>query len=85
MEESIDGTHISATWLGDVVEGSCGREIRGTWQAEKRPARPTLRTEEAVGRSAAPSGGRYIVSERIFQPSPWRIQYCCFTSRGFRP
>jgi hypothetical protein len=34
LEESADGTSISATWLGDVVDGSCGREIRGTWQAE---------------------------------------------------
>jgi hypothetical protein len=30
MEESADGVHIDATWLGEVVEGSCGREIRGT-------------------------------------------------------
>jgi hypothetical protein len=39
LEESENGSNISATWLGDVVEGSCGREIRGTWQseAEKRP------------------------------------------------
>jgi hypothetical protein len=36
LEESANGTNISATWLGDVVEGSCGREIRGTWQAEGR-------------------------------------------------
>jgi hypothetical protein len=34
LEESADGTHISAVWLGDVVEGSCAREIRGTWQAD---------------------------------------------------
>jgi hypothetical protein len=34
LEESVNGTNISATWLGDVVDGSCGREIRGTWQAE---------------------------------------------------
>jgi hypothetical protein len=34
LEESADGRHIAATWLGDVVEGSCGREIRGTWKAE---------------------------------------------------
>lgn len=33
LEESADGVRIAATWLGDVVEGSCGREIRGTWQA----------------------------------------------------
>ncbi len=34
LEESDDGKRISATWLGAAVEGSCGREIRGTWQAE---------------------------------------------------
>ena len=34
LEESANGINISATWLGDVVEGSCGREIRGTWQGE---------------------------------------------------
>jgi hypothetical protein len=41
MEESADGVHISATWLGEVVEGSCGREIRGTWSidAEGKDAR----------------------------------------------
>jgi len=33
LEESADGVRISATWLGDVVEGSCGREIRGSWEA----------------------------------------------------
>jgi len=31
LEESRDGVHIAATWLGDVVEGSCGDEIRGSW------------------------------------------------------
>ena len=35
LEESQNGVNISATWMGDVVEGSCGREIRGTWQAER--------------------------------------------------
>jgi hypothetical protein len=34
LEESVNGRNISATWLGEVVAGSCGREIRGTWQAE---------------------------------------------------
>ena len=34
LEESANGRNISATWLGEVVEGSCGREIRGTWKAE---------------------------------------------------
>jgi hypothetical protein len=40
MEESADGTHVSGVWNGEVVEGSCGREIRGTWQEEKDPPRP---------------------------------------------
>lgn len=31
LEESDDGVHISATWLGTVVESSCGQEIRGSW------------------------------------------------------
>lgn len=33
LEESVNGVNISATWLGDVVEGSCGMEIKGTWQS----------------------------------------------------
>lgn len=37
MEESADGKRIAATWLGDVVPGSCGREIHGTWQSEGDP------------------------------------------------
>lgn len=40
MEESADGTHISGVWTGEVVEGSCGRVIRGSWQEEKDPPRP---------------------------------------------
>jgi hypothetical protein len=35
LEESADGLRIGAVWIGDVVEGSCGREIRGNWQATK--------------------------------------------------
>lgn len=34
LEESDDGKRISATWLGQVVEGSCGREIRGLWKRD---------------------------------------------------
>jgi len=37
LEESADGTHISATWLGEAVDGSCGHEFRGTWKAEGTP------------------------------------------------
>jgi len=31
LEESADGMRIAATWIGELVEGSCGREVRGTW------------------------------------------------------
>ncbi|MFT3718840.1 hypothetical protein [Pseudorhodoferax sp.] len=31
LEESRDGRRISATWLGEVVPDSCGKEIRGRW------------------------------------------------------
>ena len=31
LEESADGKRISAAWVGELVEGSCGREVRGTW------------------------------------------------------
>ncbi|MEO5670890.1 MAG: hypothetical protein ABIR26_09400 [Ramlibacter sp.] len=37
LEESADGISIDATWTGEVVEGSCGREIRGTWRARGNP------------------------------------------------
>lgn len=32
LEESVDGLRIDATWTGTVIDGSCGREIRGDWQ-----------------------------------------------------
>jgi hypothetical protein len=34
LEESADGVHIVAVWVGEVVEGSCGKEVRGAWRAE---------------------------------------------------
>lgn len=37
LEESANGRNISANWLGEAVEGSCGREIRGAWKAEGTP------------------------------------------------
>lgn len=38
LEESVDGIHISATWIGSVTEGSCGSEIRGDWQGAQDSA-----------------------------------------------
>lgn len=40
LEESDNGTNISATWTGQVVDGSCGKEIRGTWSSAPAPERP---------------------------------------------
>jgi hypothetical protein len=39
LEESRDGKRISATWLGQVVPDSCGKEIRGTWRDADTDAR----------------------------------------------
>ncbi len=52
LEESINGTNISATWTGRVVDGSCGKEIQGTWNnATPTPTAPsapfTLRRQAA--------------------------------------
>lgn len=41
LEESVNGTNISATWLGQAVEGSCGLEIRGTLQSASPWEPPT--------------------------------------------
>lgn len=42
LEESVNGTNISATWTGQVVDGSCGKEIRGTWNnANPTPTAPS--------------------------------------------
>lgn len=35
LEESSDGQRISATWIGQVVDASCGKEIKGTWTKER--------------------------------------------------
>jgi hypothetical protein len=37
LEESADGVHIAAVWVGEMIEGSCGREVRGAWKAEGAP------------------------------------------------
>ncbi len=47
LDESLDGLSISATWTGQVVESSCGKEIRGTWQraADSTTGRFVLRKQ----------------------------------------
>jgi hypothetical protein len=39
LEESADGTTIAATWLGEVVPGSCGKTIQGQWSSSASPVR----------------------------------------------
>lgn len=39
LEESADGQRISAVWSGKVVDGSCGKEIKGTWNDHRSSAR----------------------------------------------
>ena len=38
LEESADGRRIDAAWIGEIVPGSCGREVRGTWRRDGAPA-----------------------------------------------
>lgn len=35
LEESPDGKAISATWVGAVVAGSCGKAIEGVWTRDE--------------------------------------------------
>lgn len=50
LEESTDGVHISATWLGDVVEGSCGKEIHGIWNTQTpETTTPFVLRKQAAG------------------------------------
>jgi hypothetical protein len=37
LDESQDGTRISASWSGTVVPDSCGKEIRGNWSNTVHP------------------------------------------------
>ncbi len=51
LEESNNGTNISATWTGRVVDGSCGKEIRGTWN--NATPNPTMQSAPFVLRKQA--------------------------------
>lgn len=43
LEESDNGQTISATWSGTVVEGSCGKEIKGIWIQSNTNTHPPTR------------------------------------------
>lgn len=57
LEESADGVHITGTWLGQVVDGSCGREIRGDYlqDDQARPSPFVLRKQQPLGPDHAPT------------------------------
>lgn len=40
LDESSDGLRITAVWEGQVVAGSCGREIQGYWKDTRRDPDP---------------------------------------------
>ena len=47
MEESSDGKKVSGSWLGDVVDGSCAREIRGEWLDDKDNSIPFVMRKQS--------------------------------------
>ena len=54
LEESINGTNISATWTGQVVDGSCGKEIRGLWNnAQHTTSAPTAPPDQQASSANA--------------------------------
>ncbi len=40
LDESSNGISITGTWNAEVVEGSCGRSIRGSWKDTSSSAPP---------------------------------------------
>ena len=40
LDESSNGINITGTWNAEVVEGSCGRSIRGSWKDTSSSAPP---------------------------------------------
>ena len=40
LDESSNNVSISGTWNGHVVEGSCGREVKGVWKDTSVSALP---------------------------------------------
>lgn len=40
LDESSNGINLTASWDGRIVEGSCGRSIRGVWKDLSNAAQP---------------------------------------------
>lgn len=55
LEESSDGKRISATWIGAVVDGSCGQEMRGTWhRVDPETSLPFVLRKQTAAHSFSP-------------------------------
>ena len=42
LDESSNNVSISGTWNGQLVEGTCGREVTGTWKDTSPSAAPDV-------------------------------------------
>ena len=40
LDESSNNISISGTWNGELVQGSCGREVKGVWKDTSASAPP---------------------------------------------
>ncbi len=40
LDESSNGTNLTASWDGQIVEGSCGRTVKGLWKDLSNEAVP---------------------------------------------
>ena len=40
LDESSDNISISGTWNGELVQSSCGREVKGVWKDTSATASP---------------------------------------------
>lgn len=54
LEESADGMHITATWLGEADPASCGREIRGDYLRGESDPPQTFILRKSPASAAAP-------------------------------
>lgn len=54
MEESADGINIDAVWSGDVLPGSCAREIRGWRRVVEGNSTQEALTEQPFALKKAP-------------------------------
>lgn len=49
LEESVNGTNITATWNGELVKDSCAKEIRGIWTDAQTRRQSTFVLRKSTG------------------------------------